>query len=198
MPAPVERVTPPFLPSRMIGILSIGGKNDWNIANPVHKTKQGRQNVVWHPPPMGWIKIDVDEAAKGNPGPIGCRGVARNHSGLLVSVVARPLGTQTNHYAEANAAHIGLHMDKREGFTKVWLELDPLNTVNYLSSCMDPSWTIASLIKDCQNIINDLIDFKILYIYWEGNKAVDLLANLVMGYMETNRWSSRDAFPKNL
>lgn len=52
---------------------------------------------------MGWIKINVDGAAKGNLGPTGYGRVSRNHSGLLVSMVALPLGTQTNHYAEASA-----------------------------------------------------------------------------------------------
>lgn len=89
--------------------------------------------------PMGWIKIKVDGAAKGNPGPTGCGGVARNQSGLLVSMVTLPLGTQTNHYTKASAAHIGLHVAKREGFTKVWLESNSLNTINCLSGRTDPS-----------------------------------------------------------
>lgn len=66
------------------------------------------------------------------------------------------------------------------------VESDSLNTINYLSRCMDPSWMIASLIKDYRNIINELTDFKILHIYREGNKAIDLLANLVVGYVATN------------
>ncbi|XP_057836896.1 uncharacterized protein LOC131047085 [Cryptomeria japonica] len=171
---------------------------DWNNANLVYKTNQCRQNVIWHPPPIGWIKINVEGAAKGNPGPAGCGRVAKNHFGLLVSMMALPLGTQTNHYTEASAAHFGLHMAKREGFTKVWLESVSINTVNCLSGRTDPSWIIASLIKDCRNIINELADFKILHIYREGNKVVDLLANLVVGYVATNWWSSRAAFPEKL
>ncbi|XP_059069152.1 uncharacterized protein LOC131859432 [Cryptomeria japonica] len=117
---------------------------------------------------------------------------------IFLIVVALPLGTQSNHYAKASTAHIGLHMAKREGFTKVWLESDSLNTVNYLSGCTDPSWTIANLIKDCRDIINDLADFKILHVYREGNKVADLLVNLVVGYVVAKWWSRRDAFPKNL
>ncbi|XP_059067567.1 uncharacterized protein LOC131858360 [Cryptomeria japonica] len=123
--------------------------------------------------------------AKGIPGPAGCGGVARNHSGLLVFAVALPLGTQSNHYAEASTAHIRLHKDKREGFAKVWLEYDSLNTINCLSGNTDPSWTEANLIKDYQDIINELADFKISHVYQEGNKVVDLLANLAMGYEAT-------------
>lgn len=83
-------------------------KIDWNIAIPVHKTKQCRQNGLWHPLTMGWIKINVDGAAKGNSRLAECGGVARNHMGLLVSVVALPLGMHSNHFAEASTSHIGL------------------------------------------------------------------------------------------
>ncbi|XP_057840465.1 uncharacterized protein LOC131050280 [Cryptomeria japonica] len=112
--------------------------------------------------------------------------------------MALPLGTQSNHCVEASAAHIGLHMAKREGFTKVWLESDSLNIVNCLSGRMDPSWMTANLIKDCQDIINELVDFKISHLYQEGNKVADLLPNLAVGYAVTKWWSSSDAFPPKL
>ncbi|XP_057832951.1 uncharacterized protein LOC131043737 [Cryptomeria japonica] len=147
---------------------------------------------------MGWIKINVDGVANGNPRSVGCGGLARNHMGLLVSAVALPQGTQSNHFAEANATHIGLHMAKREGFCKVWLECALLNTINCLNGCTDPRWTIATLIKDCRDIINELKKFKILHVFREGNKATDLQANMVVGYVAAKWWSSRDSLPKNL
>lgn len=87
-----------------------------DISKPIVKIKQTRHNVVWVSPPRGWIKINVDGVAKGNPWPNGCGGVACDHNGRLISIVTLPLGTQANHFGEANAAYIGLQMVVREGF----------------------------------------------------------------------------------
>ncbi|XP_059077078.1 LRR receptor-like serine/threonine-protein kinase RGI5 [Cryptomeria japonica] len=54
----------------------------------------------------------------------GCGGHARDHNGRLVSIVALPLGTQTNHFAEENVAYIGLQLAICGGKT-----IDPLNSV---------------------------------------------------------------------
>lgn len=45
-------------------------------------------------------------------------------------------------------------MAKREVFEKVRLESDSLNTINCLNGCMDPSWTMVILIKDCRVLLS--------------------------------------------
>ncbi|XP_057828583.1 uncharacterized protein LOC131039766 [Cryptomeria japonica] len=136
--------------------------------------------------------------AKGNLGSAGCGGVARNHFGLLVSAVALPLGPQTNHFAKANAAYIGLRMASKEEFKRVWLESDSLNTVKYIMGCIVPRWTILKLIKDCLEMIDDLEDFKILQVFQEGNEPADHLAILAVGNMAVKWWNGEETFTKTL
>lgn len=54
---------------------------DWDISRPTIKMKLIIPNIAWISPPKGWIKINVDGAAKGNPGPIGYGRVAHYYNG---------------------------------------------------------------------------------------------------------------------
>lgn len=47
-----------------------------SIQKPIQPPKAPHiQPVMWNAPPQGWIKLNIDGAAKGNPGPSGAGGV---------------------------------------------------------------------------------------------------------------------------
>lgn len=72
-----------------------------DISRVFKQIRKPCDGTYWLVPPLKWIKINFDGATKGNPGPTGCGGVTRDSNGICISVVALPLGIQTNHIAEA-------------------------------------------------------------------------------------------------
>ncbi|KAF5183010.1 hypothetical protein FRX31_027400 [Thalictrum thalictroides] len=57
----------------------------------------------WSLPPIGYIKINVDGASRGNPCKAGWGAVFRNCEGSLIGVLIGGLGIKTNYYAETMA-----------------------------------------------------------------------------------------------
>ena len=49
---------------------------------------------------MGWVKLNIDGAFKGNPGLAGCGGVVRNEDGRWIAGFARRIGVTTSFVAE--------------------------------------------------------------------------------------------------
>lgn len=66
--------------------------------------KNDHDNSVWITPPDGWIKINFDGAAKGNPGLVGSGSVIKECNGNIIAANVVPLGTQNNHLVEALGA----------------------------------------------------------------------------------------------
>eukprot|EP00253_Pinus_taeda_P005372 PITA_05372 len=57
----------------------------------------------WHPPPLGYLKYNIDGASKGNLGSAIFGGVLRDDTGNLLSFFHGHLGRATNNMAEAMA-----------------------------------------------------------------------------------------------
>ncbi|MBA0797920.1 hypothetical protein Gohar_008570 [Gossypium harknessii] len=58
----------------------------WNprLGLPCSKGVGPRLGIVWHAPPCGVIKFNVNGVACGKSGPVGCGGVLRDHSDIAV------------------------------------------------------------------------------------------------------------------
>ncbi|TYG78873.1 hypothetical protein ES288_D02G096000v1 [Gossypium darwinii] len=58
----------------------------WNprLCLPCSKGVGPRLGIVWHAPPCGVIKFNVNGVACGKSGPVGCGGVLRDHSGKIL------------------------------------------------------------------------------------------------------------------
>lgn len=72
--------------------VEIQWKISFGIAKTLKKDKSDREGGFWYSPHPSWHKINFDGLAKGNPGPVGCGGVLRDHNGRFVSTVELPLG----------------------------------------------------------------------------------------------------------
>lgn len=84
-------------------------------------SKKKRQEARWLLPPEGWHKGNFDGTSKGNPGPLGCGSIIRNSNGDSVVSFSMPLGTQTNHVAEARAACETVKVAYEMGAKNIWL-----------------------------------------------------------------------------
>lgn len=92
--------------------------------------------VLWHPLPMGWVKLNSNGASCGNPGKAGCGDVliSRTQDGEGFS---KRLGKCDAYEAELWGIIIGLEIARKDGFRQVLVESDSLNAVQRLDSCLD-------------------------------------------------------------
>ena len=136
-----------------------------------------RQDARWLLPPDGWSKANFDGASKGNPGPSGCGGVIRNSFGEGIATFASPLGTQTNHLAEARAAIRVVKLAFDAGVTKLWLEGDSKNIINTIMGTTPPSWSIANIIAETRATLTKFEKVHVTHVYREANPVADWFAN---------------------
>ncbi|XP_021740861.1 cation/H(+) antiporter 28-like [Chenopodium quinoa] len=66
--------------------------------------------VNWKAPPIGWLTLNIDGAAKGFPGLVGGGGVIRDYEGRFVRGFTAKFGSCTTFKAEVKAATLGLKM----------------------------------------------------------------------------------------
>ena len=80
--------------------------------------------VRWESGSEGWITLNTDGAAKGNPGPAGAGGVLRGDQGEWIAGFSENLGYCSSVKAELRAVWRGLSLAKEMQARKVWLQLD--------------------------------------------------------------------------
>ena len=133
--------------------------------------------------------IRADGAARGNPGPAAAGAVIIDAVRLdaydpycpPVAVVARPLGIQTNNYAEYTAVVLALEKALELGARQVELVLDSQLVVEQLAG----RWKvrhpqIKPLVARVQELVARLERWSVRHERRESNRAADALANLAL------------------
>jgi ribonuclease HI len=141
------------------------------------QTNSKRQEASWLLPPEGWFKANFDGASKGNPGPSGCGGVIQNFYGECQVAFSMPIGTQTNHVAEARAACESVKIATEMGVKNLWLEGDSKNILDCIQGKTQPSWTILNIIEETKENLKKFEKIHITHIFREANPMADWLAN---------------------
>lgn len=152
--------------------------------------KMDWEKSVQTTPPIKWIKIKFDGAAKGNPGLVGCGSISKDYNGNFIAANASPLGMQNNHMAEAMRAYFGLQLANRLNFKKIWLEGDSMNIINCLKGHINPLWIIENIISKMKDIIANFTKADISHEYHESNAMVDSLANIGVKANEIIIWDN--------
>eukprot|EP00253_Pinus_taeda_P001855 PITA_01855 len=153
-------------------------------------SKQNRQlasqiRTAFRKPPEGFIKLNCDGAAKGNPGPAGFGGIFRNGEGVTEWIYVEHGGTMTNNEAEFMAVYQGLKIARRNGYRKLETEGDSTLVINSIRQLIQgkswekvvKSWRSASTVRDIGELLTE-IEFTITsHVRREGNKPADCLTN---------------------
>ena len=119
-------------------------KDAWNLTiKPTLINKVTHQNSQspdsWNTPPTSFIKLNFDDASKGNPGSTGRGGFFRNNKGEILYIYSSNLGYTINNVAELNALVEGLKIAIGNNYQKVILEGDA-----------------EIIISMCKKLINDM------------------------------------------
>eukprot|EP00253_Pinus_taeda_P015440 PITA_15440 len=146
---------------------------------------ENQSREAYRKPPEGFIKLNFDGAAKGNPGPASLGGIFRNGEGVTEWIYAEHGGTMTNNEAEFMAVYQGLKIARINGYRKLEIEGDSTLVINSIRKLIQgknwekvvKSWRSASIVRDIEEMLTR-IDFKITsHVRREGNKPADCLEN---------------------
>ncbi|GLJ29867.1 hypothetical protein SUGI_0590360 [Cryptomeria japonica] len=124
----------------------------------------------------GWIKLNFDRVAKGNPGVAGYGCIVRKDTGDIMGSVSGNMGIASNNGAEALALARGLRFCVDNGFTSVKIEGDSqiiIATKNNLT----PNWKLRHYLVDIAMHLNQFQNYRIFHTFHEANKVDDYLAN---------------------
>ena len=122
--------------------------------------------------------VQVDGAARGNPGPSGA-GIVISRDGRLVEGIAQYLGASlTNNQAEYNALIIGLTRVKELGAEKVEVRSDSELMVRQMrGEYRVKNQTLAGLFERAHRLATGFRSFDIAHVRRELNGDADRLAN---------------------
>ena len=126
---------------------------------------------------MGWVKLNFDGAARGNPGIEGIGCIIHNEDGLWIAKKALSIHPTSNNLAELEALCQGVKLCHKLNLTKVVIEGDSQIIVNAIRKRSTPNWVLNSHLVEILSIIDKLEDYRICHIYREGNHLADQLAN---------------------
>lgn len=79
-------------------------------------------DVLWSSPLLGWMKVNVDGASKGNTRLAGCGGIFRDSFANHIVNFSSFLGNEDSDFGEVFAIIIALELAMEKNFDKVWIE----------------------------------------------------------------------------
>ncbi|XP_058084048.1 uncharacterized protein LOC131231762 [Magnolia sinica] len=120
--------------------------------------------------------MNIDGSARGNPGKLGGRGLARDDNGKFLFAFASGYGWGSNNRVELRAAYDGLLLSLNKGFRQIQLESDSKLVIDLLSGRSSPSWQGRPWVARIKNLMNRG-NLSLSFIHREGNSPANGLAH---------------------
>lgn len=137
-------------------------------------------------PPQNVFQLNFDGASKGNPGKARFGGIFRDHKGVTLLTFLGSKGWDSNNSVELEGLWQGPLLAQSHGFFPLIIEGDSQILINMVNKIMQGtpsnkignSWRLAERLELVEDWLkaHRVVNFK--HICWEGNKVVDLLANI--------------------
>ena len=144
----------------------------------------------WTPPAVGVLKINTDGSSRGNPGPAGIGGVARDSSGDIQFFFSIYKGYHTNNLMEALAILVAVEQCCQCGWRRIICETDSQVVVNLLNkrNYVTVDWHLAVVVQQIIQLCTSLDSVTFMHIPREWNGVADCLA----------KWASEHGPPWNI
>ena len=128
-------------------------------------------------PQVGWIKVNINEVARGSPGFTACGDIFRDNCGEYVSSFSTFLGIKHVLHVEVMYVIFVIEYAQLKVFKKFWLEYDCALLCQAFGSTHIIHWILKYRWCNCKQICV-IMDFIVTYGFREGNSCPDILANL--------------------
>ena len=124
--------------------------------------------VAWEKPPLGWMKLNNDGSALGNPGKAGGGGLIRDHQGNWVRGFARAYDNTSSSIAELWALRDGLEIAKDLGLNNLIVEMDALSIVLLMNNTK-ANILMEPLLFDCRKLLAAIPNKRVVHTFCEAN-----------------------------
>ena len=149
--------------------------------------------VVWHPPVIGWVKINSDGAWKHAEGVGGFGAVFRDFKGHVLGAFSSNIDIPSSVAAEVMAVIVAIELAWVRDWKHIWLEVDSSLVLDYLRSPLLVPWNLRVRWLNCLRCISEMT-FRSSHIFREGNKVADALANHGTSLTQLIWWDSAPPF----
>ncbi|KAL8555834.1 hypothetical protein ACS0TY_003595 [Phlomoides rotata] len=131
--------------------------------------------IRWQPPPIHYLKVNVDGGADGAPGRITGGGVFRDRFGVFRGCFAIQHGTGFAFEAELATAFTTIALAHDKHWMNIWLESDSSYVVNFLKTrpLLVP-WRLLGQWHKTRRLMDNM-QIVVSHIFREGNASADRL-----------------------
>jgi ribonuclease HI len=143
-----------------------------------NKVHQQQVNIAWLPPPIDWVALNTDGAAKQSEKKAGCGGVIRDNNGSWIDGFAKALGDTTAYMAELWGIYEGLKLAYHKGVKNLELRTDSAVLANSLQDRKKGSVMGCVLMRKIRTLLDGPWEIRIIHVYREANRCADMLANM--------------------
>ena len=132
--------------------------------------------IRWEKPSPGWVRLNIDGSALGNPGRAGCGGIIRNDRGDWLGGFSRCIGVTTSFIAELWALRDGLNLCHNMHLQDVDIQIDAKAVVDIIRDPYYSNRVVMPIVDDCRQLISQFGQVRIGHCYREANFCADFLA----------------------
>ncbi|XP_043721033.1 14.7 kDa ribonuclease H-like protein [Telopea speciosissima] len=171
------------------------GNSSAEDAGPHTKSRLPRP-IYWCPPRRG-VKMNVDGASKGNPGPSGGGRIIRNQEGNLIMAFSNFYGCCTNTEAELRAMLDGLRHCERLGLVECQVSSDSNTIVQYINAKKCEAWRCWYWFEEVIHLV-EALQATVSFSFRESNRAADYLANWACSSQRNSTFWPQGELPSKL
>jgi hypothetical protein len=151
----------------------------FSLPQKIDKPPKETVLIGWKPPPPGFLKLNTDGSALGNPRPANAGGLIRDNNGKWIKGFSRVIGTTNSFAAELWGLRDGLELARKLDITKLIVEVDAKAVVDIILTdniqILD-THPYSALIHDCRYMIQSFEEAILQHIHREGNFCAYLLS----------------------
>ncbi|GKV48329.1 hypothetical protein SLEP1_g55153 [Rubroshorea leprosula] len=151
----------------------------------------------WHPPDLGFIKLNVDGATSVQSAAFGMGALARNDSGeVLAAMVCKGQGAVEPEVAEACSLRRALHWAQSLAFRRNIVESDCATIVSAITSeTFNMNSSLGLILLDCKPLLASFESYRLQHVRRTGNAAAHELARRALTAEADEFWVDDIPFP---
>ena len=146
------------------------------VLNPKISGSRRMIRIRWEKPSPGWVHLNIDGSALGNPSKASCSGIIRNDREDWLGGFSRCIGVTTSFIAKLWALRDGLNLCHNMNLQDVDIQIDAKAAVDVISNPSFSNRIFMPIVDDCRQLIAQPGQVRIGHCYHEANSCANFLA----------------------
>ncbi|XP_045831364.1 uncharacterized protein LOC123922710 [Trifolium pratense] len=160
-------------------------------ADIAHPRQQQVQVTPWQPPPLNFVKCNLDAAIFAHEQRIGMGACLRDDKGsFILAMTAHEDVVMTAQEAEAWSLYQGIQWVASLGYNKVVFELDCKIVVDDVNKMSINQSEYGSIIQNCRTLLHHYNDFIVVFTRRQANGSAHALARAALSHAYRSTFNS--------